>query len=125
MLQAAAQEAVALDDPLLAVKVEVADARPRLARDRHGDARAGQAALVLGHRIALDLEDLGVDEDDGVALLLLAVDDDKALEHAELGRGQTASVVFVHRLDHLLGELLQALVVQVARLADGVEQGVG
>ena len=49
----------------------------------------------------------------------------KGEENAELGRGQTASVVFVHRLDHLLGELLQALVVQVARLADGVEQGVG
>ena len=98
MLQAAAQEAVTLDDPLLAVKVEVTDARPRLARDRHGDARAGQAALVLGHRIAFDLEDLGVDEDDGIALLLLAVDDDEALENAELGRrGEDAAARFLYR----------------------------
>ena len=91
---------VALDLPKLAVKVVVAAARERRTRDGHGDAGDGKAALVLRNRLALAGDDDGVEHDDRLAgaVLLVAVDDHKTLEHAHLGRGQAAAGVLVHDL---------------------------
>ncbi len=130
VLQAATEQAVALDLPQLAVQIVVLHARPGLTLHRHGDAGARQAALAARLRLAAQLDDLlGVHEHDGVLLPLLAVpvhiDDNKALGNAHLGRGDTAAVVLVHGVGHLLGEALEGLVGQIARLAHGGEQRIG
>ena len=127
MLQAAAEQPIALDLPKLAVKVVITAAGERWARDGHGDAGDGKAALVLRDRLALAGDDDGVEHDDGLAgaVLLVAVDDHETLEHAHLGRGQAAAGVLVHDMRHLLGQALQALVIEIAGLAYRVEQRVG
>ena len=78
-------------------------------------------------RLALAGDDDGVEHDDRLAgaVLLVAVDDHKTLEHAHLGRGQAAAGVLVHDMRHLLGQALQALVIEIAGLAHRVEQRVG
>ena len=76
---------------------------------------------------ALGVNEHGVHQHDGVLLAgvgLVAVHHHEALRHAQLRRGQAAAVVLVHGLGHLPGQLLQALVAQVARLADRVQQRV-
>ena len=122
----AAEQAVALYLPLLAFQVKVAHARPRRPRDGHRDAGQRQAPLSFHDGLALGLHDHGVHEHDGIllALLLVAVDHHEALGHAQLRRGDAAAVVLVHGLGHLLRQLAQALVVQVARLAHRVQDGI-
>ena len=127
MLQAAAEQPVALDLPKLAVKIVVTAAGERRARDGHGDAGDGKAALFLGDRLAFAGDDNGVEHDDGLAdaVLLVAIDDHEALEDADLGRGKAATGVLIHDMGHLLGQALEALVIEIAGLAYRVEQRVG
>ena len=127
MLQAAAEQPVALDLPKLAIKIVVTAAGERRARDGHGDAGDGKATLVLRDRVAFAGDDDGVEHDDGLAdaVLLVAIDDHEALKHAHLGRGKAAAGVLVHDVGHLLGQALQALVIEIAGLAHRVEQRVG
>ena len=126
MLQTAAEQPVPFDLPLLAVQIEVAHARERRTGDGHGDAGARQAPLALHDRIALRLHEHGVHQHERVllAVLLVAVHHHEALRHAQLRGGQAAPVVFVHGLRHLPRQLAQALVVQLARLAHRVEDGI-
>ena len=127
MLQAATEQAVAFDDVVFAVEVGEFHHGVFTTTFRHRNARAGKAALFFSDQFAFEFKNFRIDERDGVlaAIFLVAVNHDDALKHAHLRCGNAAAVVLVHRFRHLLRELLQALVFDVALLAHLAKNGVG
>ena len=49
----------------------------------------------------------------------------EALGHAHLRRGDAAAVVLIHGLGHLLGQLLEASIIQITRFAHRVQHRIG
>ena len=69
MLQATTEQAIALDDAFIAIEIEIAHARKRLARYVHTDARQRQAAFSPQLRLAFERYDLGVDKVDRIGIV--------------------------------------------------------
>ena len=128
MLQAATQKAVALNLPQLAVQILVLDTGERRARDGNRDAGARETALVGRLQIAPKFHDFRVDHHQGVTIVLAGVvhiDHDQPLVNPHLGRRDATTVVGVHGMGHLLGELAEGLVLRVAGLTHLRQTGIG
>ena len=79
------------------------------ALDRHEHALEREAALVGGLRRARALRDLGIDDRRHV-LVVGELEDEQALEHADLRRREPDAARVVHQVRHLLGEPRQVVV---------------
>ena len=111
MAHRAGHEAVAPHRALDAVAVGVAELYALGARDDFNEVRDREAALLLGH-FAFGFDDLGIDEDMELAAALAdgEVDEHETLRHADLIRREADAGGGVHRVDHVVDQLLQRAV---------------
>ena len=107
----------------LAVAIEGAHLDARGAVDVFADAREGETALVEGG-LPFGFDDLRIDEDAKVARLVFLsgdVHDEESLRQPDLGSGQTDAGSDVHRLGHVIDQLMQLGVELLDFLAGGAE----
>ena len=101
-------------------------AQPDLRRALHfiEDPRHRQTPL-LAARFPLAREDLRVDEHQRLVVLGRDVDDDDALVHIDLGRGEPDPGSAVHGLEQVIDERAEGRIEAAHRLRTGAQAGVG
>ncbi|MNT39871.1 hypothetical protein D3C72_1761540 [compost metagenome] len=106
MLQAGRQQAIGLDDLLLAVAVEVLDGDLRRTLHFGVIVRNGEAAFLIDRELIGRSDDLRVDEDArGLLVPFLGdVEHQHALRHADLDGGEPDARGVVHGLEHIVGK---------------------